>query len=377
MKKKLIFIFFFLFLLIPNSVFAEEWTGTNWASVQPSFVDWYYNNGYTNTYTSGSANYINSYPITGWANSYYSYGGSTDYLPYNFGWQWNNPGWCSNQSWTLKGRLVATGSGASSFFSNSFNLFMETDTSSFTCVTSQSYSNVGLWYMDYICSGTKTTKYKLLLEPVQLPTADVNIVNVSAWAGNRVSDLACNLTTSDIMQQMMAQNTQNTQNIIDSVTSKIQDAISGISGSIYTNSQTEIYIQNQNQLQTNQRLDNINTSINDDSTDSTYQNSTLDDLNSQVATNNVISDLLLLPVRMYQKILDSLGSNSCTAYNLGSLYGTDLILPCIQVQNYIGSALWTTIDLIFCGMFILVIRKKFVDIFNNMTNLKDGGNEIE
>lgn len=118
-------------------------------------------------------------------------------------------------------------------------------------------------------------------------------------------------------------------------------------------------------------------SITDDDIDSSFQNQTMNDINSQMASNNVISDLLLLPVRMYQSILNSLGSNSCVAYNLGSLYGTNLQLPCIQVQNYIGSELWTTIDLIFCGMFILVIRKKFVDIFNNMTNLKNGGNEIE
>ena len=115
----------------------------------------------------------------------------------------------------------------------------------------------------------------------------------------------------------------------------------------------------------------------DDNIDLQFQNGTLNDINGQLASNNVISDLLLLPVRMYQAILNSLGSNSCQAFNLGSLYGTNLVLPCIQVQNYVGSTLWTTIDLIFCGIFILAIRKKFVDIFNNMTSLKNRGNELE
>ena len=163
-------------------------------------------------------------------------------------------------------------------------------------------------------------------------------------------------------QMLIINQNENTQDLINSFTQNIGNLINA---------------QNANQQQTNQRLDNINNSINDDSTDANYQNSTLDSLNNQMASNSVISDLLLLPVRMYQKILDGLGSNSCVAYNLGSLYGTNLVLPCIQVQNYVGTALWTTIDLIFCGMFILVIRKKFVDIFNNMTNLKDRGNEIE
>lgn len=174
---------------------------------------------------------------------------------------------------------------------------------------------------------------------------------------------------SVLIDALISSQNQNTQSIINNITNMVNTSIQ--------NTNSIIANQNQIQQQTTQAVNETNQTMKDDNIDNTYQNSTLDNLNSQMASNSVISDLLLLPVRMYQKILDGLGSNSCVAYNLGSLYGTDLVLPCIQIQNYIGSALWTTIDLIFCGMFILVIRKKFVDIFNNMTNLKDGGNEIE
>lgn len=132
-----------------------------------------------------------------------------------------------------------------------------------------------------------------------------------------------------------------------------------------------------NQIETNEKLDEINDTMKDDNIDTSYQNSTLDNLNNQMASNNVISDLLLLPVTLYQKILSSLNSSSCTPFTLGTLYGHELTFPCVNVSSYVGTAIWTTIDLICSGVFIFGIRKKFVDIFNNMTNLKDGGNEIE
>lgn len=177
------------------------------------------------------------------------------------------------------------------------------------------------------------------------------------------------MTAQDNTQQIINNQNINTQDIINNNTQNTQNIINN---------------QNANQQQTNQRLDDLNSNtqetnniMKDDTIDTDFQNSTLNNLNGQMATNNVISDLLLLPVTMYQKIINSLNSNQCASFNLGSLYGTNLVLPCIQVQNYIGVNLWNVIDLIFCGMFVLVIRKKFVDIFNNMTNLKDGGNDLE
>lgn len=118
--------------------------------------------------------------------------------------------------------------------------------------------------------------------------------------------------------------------------------------------------------------------LDDDITDSSVDSSdnSINNLKTKIPTNSVISDLLLLPVRFLQNFVNALGS-SCSQFNLGSLYGTNLFMPCINIQNYLGSAIWTTIDLIISGMFIYKLRKKFIQIYQNITNLKTGGNEVD
>lgn len=121
-------------------------------------------------------------------------------------------------------------------------------------------------------------------------------------------------------------------------------------------------------------FDNLLNFFKDDSTDSPDNN--LNDLNDKVASNSVISDLLLLPVKFLQNFVNALGS-SCTQFSLGNLYGTDLFMPCINIGGYLGTGIWTTIDLIFSGFFVYYLRKKFVEIYYNITNLKNGGNEVD
>lgn len=128
------------------------------------------------------------------------------------------------------------------------------------------------------------------------------------------------------------------------------------------------------QVQT--ELNNIDDTLNDDTIDDTNTTGTLEDLSEDLPTNSVISELLLLPVRLFQNIVNSI-NGSCSSFNLGSLYGSNLTLPCINIESLIGSTLWSVIDILFCGAFILVIRKKFVDIFENLTELRNGGNAVE
>lgn len=123
-----------------------------------------------------------------------------------------------------------------------------------------------------------------------------------------------------------------------------------------------------------QQLTSIDSTLNNSSVDSS--DSTLNSLKSQIPTNSVISDLLLLPVRFLQNFVNSLGS-SCSQFSLGSLYGTNLYMPCINLENYLGSAIWATIDLILSGLFVYSLRKKFIEIYQNLTNLKNGGNEVD
>ena len=121
-------------------------------------------------------------------------------------------------------------------------------------------------------------------------------------------------------------------------------------------------------------VDQVNDTLSDSSTDD--PDSAIEDMQDYVPTNGTISQLLTLPISLYQNILNSV-SGSCSSFNLGSLLGTSLLLPCINLQQLLGSTLYGVIDILCSGFFILSFRKKMVDIFNHMTSLNDRGNEVE
>ena len=123
-----------------------------------------------------------------------------------------------------------------------------------------------------------------------------------------------------------------------------------------------------------QAVEDVNNSINDDSTDD--PSSDISTMNGKLASNNSITQLLTLPIQMYQNILNAV-SGSCSSFSLGSLYDHNLTLPCINLENLLGSTLYGIIDILISGLFILSFRKKMVDIFNHMTSLNDRGNEVE
>lgn len=126
-------------------------------------------------------------------------------------------------------------------------------------------------------------------------------------------------------------------------------------------------------------VNETNDTIKDDSVDNEKASSDIETMQGKVASNGTITQLLTLPISMYQAILNDLNSSGCHSYGLGMLYGHFLSLPCVstRLQEFLGNSLYTTIDIILAGMLILALRKKFVDIFNHMTSLKDRGNEVE
>lgn len=137
------------------------------------------------------------------------------------------------------------------------------------------------------------------------------------------------------------------------------------------------------QQQTTNAINGVNDSINNDTVSPNSENSsTAQSWASQSASDSVVSDMVLMPITLLNAF--SSGFNgSCQAYNLGSLYGTNLTLPCINISNYLGATLWGIIDVLMSGFLIYGIGKKFVRVFNDFTNLKDsqvdelygGGNE--
>lgn len=123
-------------------------------------------------------------------------------------------------------------------------------------------------------------------------------------------------------------------------------------------------------------INETNSTIKDSSVDNDKASSDIETMKGKVANNGTITQLLTLPITLYQAILNSV-NGSCSSYSLGSLLGTNLTLPCINLQSYLGSTIWGIIDMVCSGLFILVFRKKMVDIFNHMTSLNDRGNELE
>lgn len=118
-------------------------------------------------------------------------------------------------------------------------------------------------------------------------------------------------------------------------------------------------------------INNVNDSINSNEAPSTSDvSNNTSDWSSSNAQNGVITNLLTLPIKLLNGYVSGINS-SCSSFNLGSLYGTNLVLPCINVSNYIGSTLWGVIDVLFSGFMIFAIGKKLVRIFNDFTNLRD------
>lgn len=118
----------------------------------------------------------------------------------------------------------------------------------------------------------------------------------------------------------------------------------------------------------------IKNAINDSNVDSNGASSSASTWNSKNATNGTITNLLTLPIQLLQHFVNGM-QTSCSTLNLGSLFGTNLTLPCINISDYLGSTLTTTIDLLFSGFMILSMAKKLIKIFNDFTNLKS--NQID
>lgn len=144
------------------------------------------------------------------------------------------------------------------------------------------------------------------------------------------------------------------------------------SGAVISQNQ-QIINQNQQIInqgqQTNDKLNDINGSINNDNVDD--PSSSINSFKDKLANNGVITQLIGLPVTLFTKVLNSV-NGTCSTYNLGSLFGTDLILPCVNIQNYLGTALWSIIDVLISGLFVYSISRKFIKVFESMSSMNEG-----
>ena len=122
---------------------------------------------------------------------------------------------------------------------------------------------------------------------------------------------------------------------------------------------------------TTNAVNNIGNDITSSNTNSDSDNSSvLSNMNNKLASNSTVSSLIVMPLTLYQSVLNSV-NGSCTTFTLGNLLGTNVTFPCINPANYLGSALWGVIDVLISGFFIFYISKTMVNVFNTFTSMKD------
>ena len=88
---------------------------------------------------------------------------------------------------------------------------------------------------------------------------------------------------------------------------------------------------------------------------------------NSIGVSDPLSYLLTLPTQLINKIVSL--SDTCTSINLGTLYGTMLTLPCINIENIVGTSVWNIIDVIFSVSLLVVIFKNLYDTFSNLITM--------
>lgn len=106
-----------------------------------------------------------------------------------------------------------------------------------------------------------------------------------------------------------------------------------------------------------------------DDSNPTVNQSGISDVISSVEVSDPLNYLLTLPISLLQKLNTVLSANSCSRVSFGSLYESELYLPCINFENILGSSIWGTIDLIVGVGLLAIILKKFYDSISNILTL--------
>lgn len=192
--------------------------------------------------------------------------------------------------------------------------------------------SVGVGSSDYITFDDKITIYNSSVHDLY-----------SSIYGAYYSDIGFDLNNQEALFNDLNQTQQNILNKQNEINNNINDVKNGVS--------------------------DINGSINNDNVDD--PSSSINSFKDKIATNGVITQLIGLPVTLFTKVLNSV-NGTCSTYNLGSLFGTDLILPCVNIQNYLGTTLWSIIDVLISGLFVYSISRKFIKVFESMSSMNEG-----
>lgn len=298
---------------------------------------------------SNWANYTTS-PTSAWGFSGWNIG-SVDNISglttTNTRFYFNNQDWFSGKNWSVDFQIMTESESYRDYFVDHIpDVFALTDYGAILCTVSPvAYGSGQGNLLDIKCSGQSTTTLGFQL-------------NWKRWAINSSVDLAIRSDWSNYITDL------DNSSIIDSINSSNQNVINNA---------------NQNQSQTNSRLDEINKGQNDinnsiNNSDTSSSQSKLEDINNNFKediSKSPISDLITLPLKLLTAFNNKLSANQvCTPYDMGTIFGIHwLQLPCINPPDYLGSALWATIDMISTALLLWAIAHKMVKVYISITSV--------
>lgn len=347
------------------------------------------NNGTTSMQTNTSA-IVN--PSSGWPSSGYSYSvGTSDWI-YDLGQYFNaNLGSGGNELVIVADYYLGIQTNGTVLPTNYLNNTRNTLTANnLRCGIGSAYaSGYDNTYSPTISNFNVSLVYDL--SPNNYPQETYHVTYTykqklsSTKSGN--SNVSCWFERNPSNGLFVQVSGSRVTNLYYGYTANLQYSLSGDpnTAALQTITSQNNTIINQNQTQINQnnqiiqeekntqtKIDNNTNAINnvnDTLTDDSVPDMGDYDFSSNNAQNGVINNLILMPINLIRAFNNGFNS-SCSQFNLGSLYGTNLYLPCINPGDYLGN-IWSVIDVIISGIFIYVFGKKCVKIFNDITNLKE------
>lgn len=161
----------------------------------------------------------------------------------------------------------------------------------------------------------------------------------------------------------ITQNPTEGQQIIDNANKNAQNIINAIENS---NSEVVLSIEN-----LDSSIEDLNFSVTDNTPPSDMN--FFSDIG--LSDDTPISNLILMPITLLNAFNSGV-NGTCRPFNLGALYGSELIMPCINIENKLGSNLWNSIDAITSIFIIYELAMLIVSVFNDITSLKDGFNGL-
>lgn len=228
-------------------------------------------------------------------------------------------------------------------------------------------------YSQYYDNNNNYTVYTAKC-PVQLDNYGLYDIIFHKYSGN----INLSIKRSEIMTWVGEENNANQivsgiNNAINTMNSQSQTNAQAISNAINSATQQEINAINANTTAINNQTAAINAQTEWQQQDFQVDVSQINAVQDLISSGdkNKIRDLLMFPVRLLMLVGAHLSTNYCYNFNLGNLLGTNLILPCINLKNIIGSNLYDTIDVIFSiGIYIglIIYLRKLLDYVFTLGN---------